>query len=109
MERVAGTLYEDARCGFFHDGMFRHRVYIGDYFQGPIAITLHKTDGVIDEEGEIQSVVIHFREFFLYVKGHFSEFVAMLRREENSEAQERFAAACRLKWDFESEPRSIAL
>src|SRR5436305_3083361 len=23
--RVAEVLYEDARCGFFHDGMFRHR------------------------------------------------------------------------------------
>jgi hypothetical protein len=39
--RVGDLLYSDARCGFFHDGMFRERVYFAE-MNRDIVITLPK-------------------------------------------------------------------
>jgi hypothetical protein len=44
LERIADVLYEDGRCGFFHDAMFRTRVYFSEHFGEPLAITVPKVN-----------------------------------------------------------------
>lgn len=107
--RIADALYEDARCGFFHDGMFRNRVYFGRRCEGPLVISLPKIEGSIDETGVIESILVNPTEFFRYVEGHFMGYVARLRDTSQTELRHRFKEACRLKWDFEGPPRGMAL
>lgn len=109
LARVADVLYEDARCGFAHDSFFRSRIYFGKVEGGCLHITVPRVNGVPDPTGEIQSIVVDVEEFFKYVEGHFGKLVARLRDVGQVEPRARFLEACRLKWDYEGDPRAIAL
>ena len=84
LRRVARILYADARCGFFHDGMFRERIYFANLSQGEMLVTLPKKQGQVDEDGEIQSLLIDPRRFFAAVERHFDCFVLSLRDSTNA-------------------------
>jgi len=59
LRRVADTMYEDARCGFFHDGMLRDRIFLTELNQIDMLITLpRKPDGKVDINGQIKSILI---------------------------------------------------
>jgi len=61
--RVAEILYADARCGFFHDGLFRQRIFFQRKPGAAIEITVPMAEGRPDPSGEIQSILIDAREF----------------------------------------------
>jgi hypothetical protein len=107
--RIADVLYEDGRCGFFHDAMFRTRVYFSELFGEPLVITVPKVNGVIDQAGEIQSIVVHCPKYFEYLEGHFTKYVARLRDKSESELRKNFQVACELKWGLDAPPRVISL
>jgi hypothetical protein len=109
LERVADVLYEDGRCGFFHDAMVRPRVFFSDHFGEPLVIALPKVNGVIDPAGEIQSIVVHCPKYFEYLEGHFTKYVARLRNSSESDLRQKFQAVCDLKWGLSSPPRVIVL
>lgn len=109
LEKIAGVLFAEARCGFFHDGLFRHRIYFGDHHGGPLAVTLPKVDGVLDEEGRIESIVANPREFLRYIEGHLASFSSYIRLGSNEEAVDRFSRTCRRKWRMNSVPPTIVL
>jgi len=64
---------------------------------------------VFDQNGEIQSIVVHSAEYFQYVEGHFNKYISRLREASQSALRHQFLAACRLKWDLGGTPRVIAL
>lgn len=67
LENIANVLYEDARCGFFHDSMFRDRIYFADLPNGaPLSITVPLKNGVPDEAGEIQTILVNPAQFSRY-------------------------------------------
>lgn len=107
--RIADVLYEDARCGFFHEASFRIRVYFSAHFGGPIAATLPKIGGVIDESGTIESLVVHPRECFAFLCGHFERYLEALRDPSNVDLRRRFEDACRIKWKLGETPPVVAL
>lgn len=107
--RVADVFYEDGRCGFFHDAMFRTRVYFSAIVGNPLAITLPEVAGRIDESGEIEAIVVHAPEYFKYVEGHFKKYLAQLRDPSQAQLRQNFESACSLKWDLGGPPRVIAL
>jgi hypothetical protein len=109
LKRLAEVLYKDARCGFFHDGMFRDRIFIGKPKGGVMHVTLPRIDGVIDGNGIIESVFIDVEEFYRYVDGHFRKLVARLRDSSQVDLRSNFHKMCREKWKYEGEPRVIAL
>ncbi|MFA6002822.1 MAG: hypothetical protein WC881_02010 [Elusimicrobiota bacterium] len=92
LERVAQVLYTDARCGFFHDGMFRNRIYFSNR-RHALEITLPKRNGVTDPEGEIESIIIDPRQFHATIQKHFTDFVTKLKNKQNAEARRLFHAA----------------
>ncbi len=106
LRRIATVFYRDARCGFFHDGMARDRIYFGR-LEGPMKVTLPKVDGRLDEAGDIQSIIVDPLEALKYVEGHFGKLVESLRDPTNTEERSRFEAICRRKWDWESGPRIV--
>jgi hypothetical protein len=107
LERVANLLYADARCGFFHDGSFRDRIFISDLACSELQITLPKKNGEIDEKGEIESIMIHPARFYDVIDRHFTEYVSVLRDQNESARRARFEKACGIKWDWQGRPRVI--
>lgn len=110
LRNLADVLYEDARCGFFHDAMFRDRIYFADLPNGaPISITLPLKNGVPDEAGEIQTVLVNPSQFVRYIEGHFSKYIARLRDPAENDARQKFEEACKLKWRLGGKQRNIVL
>lgn len=109
LARVADVLYEDGRCGFFHDAMARGRLYFGALHQGSFSITLPRINGVIDTTGPIASIMVNPTEYMKFLHGHFKKYVARLRDAPEADLRKNFEDACRLKWDYEGEPVVIAL
>jgi len=109
LRRVGEVLYKDARCGFFHDAMFRERIFLGKPRDGVMHITLPRVNGAIDENGTIESVLIDVEEFYRYIEGHFRNLVARLRDPSRTVLRSNFHKMCREKWKYEGEPRVVAL
>ena len=102
LRRVAGILYADARCGFFHDGMFRARAYFASLSQGEMLVTLPKKQGQIDEDGAIQSLLIDAGRFLSTVERHFGRYVSSLRDSANVEGREKFRVAFKVQCNWET-------
>jgi len=102
LRRVAGILYADARCGFFHDGMFRERIYFTSLSQGEMLVTLPKKQGRVDENGQIQSLLIDPRRFFAAVERHFDRFISSLRDSQNTKERTKFRTAFKDQCDWET-------
>lgn len=109
LARVAEVLYEDARCGFFHDGLFRNRIFFGKNLGGCLRVTLPlKHDGALDELGEIQSILLDVEAFYRFVEGHFGTLLTRLRNPDEVDLRNRFKEICRQKWEYEEDPRVLA-
>lgn len=102
LRRVAAILYTDARCGFFHDGMFRERIYFGSLSQGEMLVTLPKKQGQVDEDGQIQSLLINPRRFYSAVERHFDHFILCLRDPQNANERTKFRTAFKEECDWET-------
>ncbi len=102
LRRVAAILYTDARCGFFHDGMFRERIYFGSLSQGEILVTLPKKQGQVDEDGQIQSLLIDPQRFYSAVQRHFAQFILRLRDLQNVDERIKFRTAFKEQCDWET-------
>src|SRR5262249_50624919 len=71
LRRVALLFYTDARCGFFHDGMFRDRILFGRTPGSVFRITLPKRDGAPDLKADIETIIVDPAEFLSKVRLHF--------------------------------------
>lgn len=101
LARVGSLLYEDARCGFFHDGMFRGRIFFAPTNKGEMLITLPRKEGELDGKGSIQSVIIDARKSHRAVSKHFAAFISRLRNPIESSLRNSFYNICREKWGFD--------
>jgi hypothetical protein len=99
--RIGDLLYVDARCGFFHDGMFRERVYFAE-MNKDLVITLPKKAGKLDLMGDIQSVLIDVGRCYDAVTRHFNANVAFLRNTDNWMERNAFFAFFKSQCDWES-------
>ena len=111
LERIAKILYEDARCGFFHDNMIRSKILIilnSSKYSGPLNISLpKKPNGEIDFNGEIKSIIINAEMFLNEVKEHFEKYIQRLRNKNNHELREKFKKAWTIKYPPDRRPITI--
>ena len=98
LERVADLLYGQARCGFFHDGIFREKVMFRDDLPGEFVVTVPQRNGKPDEGGPIESVVINPRRFLNALVLHFADYVERLRDAAQTDARANFRRAVDIKW-----------
>jgi hypothetical protein len=98
LERVADFLYQNARCGFFHDGIFREKVLFRDDLSGEFIVTVPRCDGKPDEEGRIESVVINPVRFLNALALHFANYLGKLRDATRADARANFRKAVEVKW-----------
>jgi hypothetical protein len=110
LSRVAEVLYEDGRCGFFHDGMLRTRIFMVELRKDDILITLpRKKDGSIDVDGQIQSILIDPRRFMAAIERHFIDYLLCLRNPQQTLKRENFLKVAKDKWDYEGPGTVIGL
>ena len=110
LKRVSDIFYTDARCGFFHDGFgFRGRILVSPDANQDLIITLPKKNGLINREGEIQSIIINPNRLLPLIERHFNLYLNQIRDKSNQELRAKFQEACKTKWDLEGSPIVIGL
>lgn len=90
IEKLPVLLYEEARCGLFHDGMIGRRIVLASS-SAPISVSAHKITG------DVGAIVIDPRKFLEAVEAHFTAYTAKLRDRNNPELRANFNAAWELK------------
>ena len=96
LKRVAQILYEDVRCGFFHEGIFRDRIFFVD--RGfALEITVPKKNGILDIHGQIESIMIDPRLFYDAIEKHFGRYIELIRNKENKEERNKFEKTFNLR------------
>ena len=99
IEKAAKVFYEQARCGFSHDGMFRYRVFFSNARKEAMVFTYPKNpDGAWDIKSKVHSIVVNPKRFFECVIRHFDSYIALLRDANNTLAREAFRKAVAIKW-----------
>ena len=110
LNRVAEVLYEDGRCGFFHDGMLRIRIFVVEFRKDDMLITLpRKKDGSIDLDGQIQSILIDPRRFMAAIERHFIDYLLCLRDPQQTFKRGNFEKIAKEKWDYKGPGTVIGL
>ena len=101
MKKVARTLYGDAICGFFHDGMFRDHIFFKRLDKGELYITEYNK--------KIESIVVDSSRFCKAIERHFAKLIANLRDPSCVKQRTTFQKMCRSRWDCEGEARHIGM
>ena len=105
----ASFLYDLLRCGFAHEGMFRHGIFFSTVRAEAFLITWPKKDGQFDPKGSLESVMINPHKYVEAVERHFLKYVRDLRSLSDSPLKEKFKAAVDLKWELHAPERTIGL
>jgi hypothetical protein len=95
--RIADMLYEEARCGLFHEGMLREHIFFGNA-PGELMVTFPRVGGKIDETGPIKSVLIDPQKFYIVVERDVTEYLKSLRDPSNAELRDNFKRAVDVRW-----------
>lgn len=109
LSRIATVLYEEGRCGFFHDGMFRAKLFLKTLQDKDMLITVPRVNGIPDENGKIQSIVIDPCKFYTAIQKHFDSFINKLRDTNNTSLRDLFKKTCELKWNLSSNGTFIGM
>ena len=105
---IAHAIYDQARCGFAHDGMFRNRVFFSDVPSRPLLVSFRKKNGILDLS-QFESIVINPLRFLESVRIHFESYVKILREGSDPTLKQAFQNAVKLKWALDEEPRAIGM
>lgn len=105
---VQRAIYNQVRCGFAHDGMFRNRVFFSDVPSKPIIISFPKKNDILDTT-QMESIVINPRLFFESIKNHFEDYLKNLRAGTDANIKQSFEATVKLKWAMDEEERVIGM
>jgi hypothetical protein len=105
---IAHAIYNQARCGFAHDGMFRNRVFFSDVPSQPLLVSFRKKNGIPDLS-QFESIVINPFRFFESIRIHFEGYVKSLREGSDTAFKQAFQTAVKLKWALDEKDRAIGM
>jgi len=105
---IARAIYDQARCGFAHDGMFRNRVFFSDVPLLPLLVSYRKKDGIPDLS-QFESIVINPFRFLESIRIHFERYVKSLREGSDATLKRAFQNAVKLKWALDEKAREIGM
>lgn len=105
---VQRAIYNQVRCGFAHDGMFRYKVLFSDGRAKPITITFPEKNGILDTT-QIKSIVINPKLLFESINNHFEDYLKNLRAEADANIKRNFEATVNLKWALDEGPLEIGM
>src|SRR5215813_14200604 len=101
LAQVADVLYDDARCGFFHDGFFRRRILFSNKGQGALEVTVPKVDGKPNQKGTVQSIRINPPELCMTIAEHFTRYVRSLHDTRETQLRTNFKKVVDMKWQLD--------
>lgn len=104
---VARAIYDQARCGFAHDGMFRTRVFFSDVPSKPLIFSFPKKNGDLDLS-QVESIIINPNLFFESIRDHFEDYLKSLRVGSDSSVRQAFETTV-MKWALDEEDRAIGM
>jgi hypothetical protein len=107
-EIIGRAIYDQARCGFAHDGMFRNRVFFSDVPSRPLLVSFRKKNGILDLS-QFESIVINPFRFLESILVHFEGYVKSLREGSDPTLKLAFQNAVKLKWALDEEARAIGM
>lgn len=105
---IARAIYDQARCGFAHDGMFRNRVLFSDIPSRPLLFSFPKKNEVMDLS-RIESIVINPARFYESIRIHFEGYLKSLRDGSDKELKHAFKTTVKLKWALDEKDRAIGM
>lgn len=108
-QKIAESIYDQVRCGFMHEGMFRSRVFFSRMRPDAILVTWPKTNGVFDQTKTVESLVINPQRFYECICIHFDEYITSLRNNSSPELSNAFTKAMNMAWDMNGYEPLIAM
>jgi len=105
---AARAIYDQARCGFAHDGMFRNRVLFSDVPSKPLIFSFPKKNGVLDLS-RVESITINPSRFCDSIRVHLEGYLKRLRDGSDATIKQAFETAVKLKWGLDEPDRSIGM
>lgn len=106
--KITDAIYNQVRCGFAHDGMFRNRVFFSRVRPDAILLTWPKKNGALVFT-QVESIVINPPRFYECIKIHFDGYMKSLREAAVPEMKRAFRDAVALKWGLEEPDRIIGM
>jgi len=108
-EKVAELLYDDGRCGFFHDGMSRGRIFISGQHDDIVLATIGKDENGIIDLNKIKSLVINPKKLLAAIEWHFRDYLIKLRDQNEKELRSNFYKMADEKWNFNGQGTEIGI
>lgn len=105
---IVGAIYDQARCGFAHDGMFRNRVFFSDVPSKPLIYSFPKKNGLLDYS-QIESIIINPSRFYESIRTHFERYIKCLRDGSEATIKRAFESTVKLKWAIDEPARAIGM
>ena len=105
---VARAIYDQARCGFAHDGMFRNRLFFSDVQSKPLIVSFPKKNGVLDLS-QVESILINPSRFCESIRIHFERYLKSLRDGSDGTIKQAFETTVKLKWALDEPERGIGM
>jgi len=107
--KIASAIYEQGRCGFAHDGMFRDRVFFTRLLTVPFLITWPQVNGVFNPVGKVESILINPLKAYDSIEKHFDGYMKKLRSGSDESYKQHFQEAVDLKWGLNEPDRAIGM
>ena len=87
-KKLANVLYREARCGLFHDGLTRSRIFVARGGLAPLIVQV-PADGRL----KIERVMIDPEKWLAEIEKRHADYVAQLRDPGNVEVRANFVKA----------------
>jgi hypothetical protein len=109
IKHITEALYDQARCGFAHDGMFRNRIVFSDMNMKGILFTWPKKNNEFYFDNGVESIHINPLRFFELIETSFRNYINVLKSGKNEELKASFKKAVELKWGLDQEYITIGM
>lgn len=103
VKQLASTIYTQARCGFFHEGLMREKIFFSTAKKDAILVTLPRKNGNLDLNAKIESAIINPIRFQWCVERHFNDYINKLRDSNNQTIRDNFKKIVELNWKIDNE------
>ena len=80
--------------------MFRSRIFFSTVRPDPLLVTWPRKNGVLDQSGDVKSILVNPLAFYEGIKKHFDTYLKKLRDGSDSRLKQDFEAAVKLKWSI---------
>lgn len=105
--QLAELLWTDVRNGYFHDGIFRPRVFFRHGTKYPFILDFKRDEQGTVDFSRCNSVVIDPQEFLMAIATHFHDYLRRIRDPNETEARANFERTFRFETELDRGPVEV--